>query len=130
MVPLEEMSLYQIISLDNFCDERGILSSIEFNQLPFFPKRTFFIANVKKGMVRGGHAHKNSEQLLIYLSGEIKINLAHDRQEDTYLCKSNGEGVFVPSGVWTQQTYLNDDSILLVLSSSFYYASDYIYERN
>ena len=51
-------------SWPTFKDHRGLLVPIEFAQLPFMPKRLFYVSNVPKGEERGNHAHYNTKQIL------------------------------------------------------------------
>ncbi len=48
-------------------DDDGTLVPIEFSELPFEPKRVFYVTNVPKGEERGNHAHFKSFLLLMML---------------------------------------------------------------
>ena len=57
---------YKLIDMKVFGDERGHLIACQNNQnCPFNVKRVFWIFDTKPGIVRGSHANRNSEFILI-----------------------------------------------------------------
>ena len=112
-------------SLENFSDDRGDLHPLDFDRLPFFPKRLFVVSNVPKGETRGGHAHFKTRQFLICLEGEIEVIL-DDGKTKSSITLTPTEGVYVPELVWDSQVFKTDKDILLVLASTHYDRSDYI----
>lgn len=116
------------IDLPEFADARGRLTALDHGALPFEPVRVFFVSDVPAGTVRGGHAHRRSDQLLICLAGRIEIALDAGTGPEVVVCRPGGAGVLVPRGVWAQQTYVEKGSILLVLCSHAFDPEDYIGE--
>ena len=54
-------------------DERGHLVSFEEKiDVPFEIKRVYYMFDTKPGVVRGMHAHKSLEQLLVCVHGSVK----------------------------------------------------------
>lgn len=103
----------------------GSLLPIELNQLPFIPKRIFFVKDVPSGVTRGEHAHFKTQQLLVCLRGKIKVSL-HDGKNLTSSILEENETIFVDKMIWDSQEFLTYDSILLSLASTNYDKSDYI----
>lgn len=124
------MNKPQLIDLQNAKDHKGgSLSFIEGQQLPFDIQRVYWIYGVKKGDERGGHAHKNSERLLVCTSGAVEILLENTKGEKyTFLLDNPSKGLFFPSNHWINITF-KDKSVLMVLVSCTYaedvYLTDY-----
>lgn len=116
-----------IIKLTHFIDD-GILCPIEYSDLPFQPKRTFFVSNVSKGAERGKHAHYETEQLLICIQGQILVKLFDGSTEIKKIINPT-EGIYVGRLVWDSQVFLTGSDILLSLCSTRYDKCDYIEDR-
>ncbi|MGR9073747.1 MAG: WxcM-like domain-containing protein, partial [Gammaproteobacteria bacterium] len=71
-------------------------------------------------------AHRYEQQILICASGRIEVELRCRGRTKKVTCRCNGLGLFVDRGVWSQQTYLEPDSRLLVLSSHPYDPDSYL----
>lgn len=106
-------------------DERGILLPLEFDCLPFKPRRVFAVTGMPAGTERGGHAHRSGEQLLVCLQGRIEALLRREHQEVRSILLPSGPGLLLGPDVWCRQTYLDKDSILLVLASEPYDPTSY-----
>src|SRR5438309_11704008 len=64
-------------------DSRGSLSFAQYqDNLPFLPKRFFFVFNVGEGQTRGGHAHKTVQQLLVCVNGSCLVSLDDGKTRD------------------------------------------------
>jgi dTDP-4-dehydrorhamnose 3,5-epimerase-like enzyme len=109
-------------------DERGLLTAIEFDDLPFLPRRVFAVADVPPGMVRGGHAHRTGQQLLLCLAGAIEVITVAAGAAVHHMLTPNSAGVLVPAMVWSEQRYLVPGSTLLVLCSEPYHPDSYVHE--
>ena len=65
-------------------DERGHLVSFEEKiDVPFEIKRVYYMFDTKPGVVRGMHAHKSLEQLLVCVHGSVKILLDDGTEKKT-----------------------------------------------
>lgn len=103
----------------------GSLIPIELNQLPFTPKRIFLVKDTPVGVIRGEHAHYKTQQCLICLRGEIKVNLHDGKLLSSTILKEN-DTIFIDKMIWDSQEFLTYDSILLVIASTHYNKQDYI----
>jgi len=111
--------------LETYKNEKGLLVPIEFKDLPFEPKRVFYVTDVPVDDVRGCHAHYTTQQLLVCVKGAIAVKLDYgDKWWEVYL-KEN-ESVFCDSMVWDEQTYLAEGSILMSICSTEHDPEDYI----
>jgi UDP-2-acetamido-3-amino-2,3-dideoxy-glucuronate N-acetyltransferase len=108
-------------------DLRGSLSALEFDGLPFVPRRMFAVYGVPDESVRGAHAHRTCGQLLVCMSGEARC-IADDgkgsRQE--FVLSTSRAGIYLPPMVWGMQYGYTRDACLVVLAERPYDPDDYI----
>ena len=106
--------------------EQGVLRVFESENLPFIVKRVFSVVNAKSGSKRGEHAHKKCNQLICCVAGKINL-ICNDgeTQVETFLSPKT-EAILVPSGVWAEQDYLKDNSVIIVFCDQSYDEQDYI----
>jgi hypothetical protein len=117
----------RIETLPGKYDSRGMLTVVEFSKIvPFAVVRLFYVSGVPAGSPRGGHAHYRCRQYLICQRGRLGISLADGTRERS-LELSAGEAILIESSVFSTQTYLDEDSLLLVLCDYPYEAEDYIH---
>lgn len=96
-------------------------------EIPFEIKRVYYIYGAKKGTVRGRHAHKKLEQVLICAYGAIEITIdGGGGTEETILLDDPASALYVGPSVWRTMKWAADGSVLLVLASEHYDESDYI----
>jgi len=108
-------------------DMRGTLTVAEFGtNLPFQPKRMFVVFDVPSREVRGEHAHKALEQLLVCLRGSVCV-VVDDGLRRAEVCLDRPNiGLYIPPSVWGTQYKYSEDALLAVLASGPYDADDYI----
>src|SRR5512138_3106175 len=116
----------RLVALERHVDARGALLPLEFERLPFAPRRLFTIAGVPAGTTRGGHAHRQGQQLLICLQGRVDLRLRRAEEEVQVMLAAEGPAMLVGAGVWCEQTYVDVGSVLLVLSSEPYDPQSYV----
>ena len=107
--------------------EIGFLVPLEngFN-LPFEVKRIFYIYGVPAKSDRGSHAYYNTKQVLICISGSLKIKCFYDENEVVYELNKPDEALYIAPHVWRTSFEHSSDAVLLVLSSLEYNEEDYI----
>lgn len=121
------MNKPQIIELAKISDPRGNLSVIEeFKDIPFKIERTYWIYDVPGGEKRGGHAFKETEELIIALSGSFDVVIDDGKEKQVYHLNRSYYGLYVPKGLWRVMENFSTNSLALVLSSTKYDANDYI----
>lgn len=122
----------RLIAFPRVIDLRGSLTFGEHDaHLPFSPKRFFVVYDVPTREVRGEHAHRSLEQVLVCLRGSIAVVVDDGHQRDQVVLDDPSQGLYVPSMVWTIHYRYSSDALLLVLASEVYEADDYIrsYDR-
>ena len=107
--------------------DRGTLSFTNFDDLPFQPKRFMTMYNIPKGEVRGKHAHREDRQILICLSGKIRVKLIGKDWDESHILNP-GDSILQDTYVWAEQEYLEDDTIMVVLCSEKFNKNEYIWD--
>lgn len=108
-------------------DERGQLSVVEENKdIPFSIKRVYYLYGTQNRVIRGLHAHKKLEQILICVNGYCKIKLDNGKEKEVVELKSPTEGLYVGPSQWREMYDFSEDAVLLVLASEMYDEEDYI----
>ena len=112
-------------------NEIGSLVPLEQNtNIPFKVKRIFYTYNVPFKSNRGVHAYHNTEQVLICVSGNLKINCFDGNKETIYELNSPNEALYVAPNIWRTTFEHSSNAVLLVLASLEYNESDYIRDYN
>lgn len=120
-----------IINFPKVEDPRGNLTFVEgIIHIPFEIRRVYWIYDVPGGQIRGGHAFKKQEEVIIALSGSLDVILNDGRNSIKYQLNRSYYGLFVPSKLWRHMENFSTNSVVLILSSTKYDASDYIRDYN
>ncbi len=108
-------------------DERGSLIAIEEQRdIPFPIRRLYYIYGTQPGVIRGLHAHRQLQQVMVCLYGSCKLQLDDGRDQMVFAMESNARGVLIDRMVWHQMYDFSPDSVLLVLADDYYDEGDYI----
>ena len=117
----------RIFEFKELGDERGKLVAIEsLKDVPFEIKRIFYIYGTVDSTVRGQHANKKSEFVLINLRGTCKVKLYDDDEEYIVELNRPNMGVYIPTLVWKDMYDFSNDSLLLSISNEHYDKDEYI----
>lgn len=98
----------------------------ELKDIEFEIKRIYFITKVRRGVRRGGHAHKELKQLLFCPYGKILIKLNDGYEEREIVLDCPEKGLIVENRIWREMLWLEDESVLCVAANSYYNPDDYI----
>jgi dTDP-4-dehydrorhamnose 3,5-epimerase-like enzyme len=90
------------------------------------PKRFFVIHDVPSKEIRGEHAHRTLQQLLICLKGSVSCVVDDGKNRAEIRLTSPQQALLVPAKVWAIQYRYSPDAVLLVLASDKYSAEDYV----
>lgn len=117
----------QIIELPKIVDARGNLSFAEGeHHVPFKIERVYWTYDVPGGECRGGHAHKQLQQLILALGGSFTVTLDDGKEKRTVLLNRPYLGLLVKPGIWRTLDDFSSGSVCLVLASEKYIEEDYI----
>ncbi|MCP4191699.1 MAG: isomerase [Planctomycetaceae bacterium] len=114
------------IALGTHRDLRGALAVTEFAELPFNPTRCFVVYDVPSKHIRGEHAHKQCQQVLVCVHGSVSVILDDGRHRRGALLDSPSHGIYLPAMMWATQYAHSPDAVVLCYASHPYDPSDYI----
>lgn len=122
----------QMIEFTEKGDERGHLVIVEGTKdIPFDIKRIFYIYGSEHDVVRGQHANKKSEFVLINVAGTSKVRVRDGKgNEAVFSLNRPHTGIYLPRMVWKDMYDFSSDSVLLCLSSEHYDPNEYIRDYN
>ena len=115
------MSLKDIqkIALPSVIDDRGILTSIEGgSSIPFDIKRIFYMHHIVQN--RGGHAHIDTDQVIIAMSGSMKVKVFDGESEEMYILNDCTEGLYTPRLTFCDLYDFSPGAVCLVLANTHY----------
>lgn len=115
------------VPVERHTDERGSLVPLDFAAIPMVVRRAF-VVTAPTGTSRGGHAHRRGRQVLMRLSGTIRVELATAHERLSVTLTEDSPAVLVEPGVWARQTYLGPDPSLAVFCDTDYDPGDYVHE--
>jgi len=107
----------------------GIISVAENNtQIPFDINRVYYIYNLinHKKVIRGEHAHKETEQVLFCINGSCKVLLDDGKTKQEVLLDKPNMGLYLGVRLWHTMYNFQNNCILLVFASEIYKETDYI----
>jgi hypothetical protein len=115
-----------LIRFPSFADPDGELCVYEnATGVPFNIARTFHVS-ARMGQIRGQHAHRHCAQLLICTAGAIDAVVDDGTHRLTFRLDAPNLGLILPPTLWSEQIYLSEPSLLMVLCDRPYEADDYI----
>lgn len=109
-------------------DDRGKLVVVEGEKdIPFKIKRIFYIYGSDKDVIRGKHANRKTQFVLVNVTGSCCVKVMDGRGASAiYKLDRPHTGLFLPAMVWKEMYDFSDDSVLLCIASEVYDASEYI----
>ena len=121
-----------LIELDrHHSDRKGDISVVENDKtVPFGVKRVYYLYDVPGGVERGGHAHRELNQLIVAVSGSFIVELDDGNVKCTFMLNRPYIGLIVKPGIWRVLKDFSSGSVCLVLASEKYDEKDYIREYN
>ncbi len=106
----------------------GYISVVESQkQVPFPIKRVYWTYFTPESIIRGRHAHRETEQVLVAVAGTIKVTIESAQSSDiqAFILDRPSIGLYVPPTVWHTMHY-SHTAVQLVLASHEYDPKDYI----
>ena len=119
------MKLVKLIELPYLKENNGDLVVVEGEIIPFSIKRVFNVRQ-QKGDIRGKHAHRHCSQLLICTNGAVEVKCDNSRTNEIYVLDKPNFGLFIPPGIWADQKYIENNTILTVLCDRLFEEADYL----
>lgn len=119
---------YKILEFGEFGDERGNLVVAEGGgrDIPFEIKRVFYLYGSDATIVRGQHANRRTEFVLINVSGTSRVKVDNGFEQDIIELNKPRMGLYIPTMMWKDMYDFSADSVLLCLASEHYDDAEYI----
>ncbi|WP_312510942.1 sugar 3,4-ketoisomerase [Chryseobacterium culicis] len=97
----------------------------EQKNIPFDIKRVYWTYYTPQDVSRGGHAHKQLQQIIVAVSGTITFNTEDkDGKKEVFILDSPNVGLYIPKLVWRDIKF-SHSAVLLCLASELYDEDDY-----
>lgn len=114
------------IAFPKIPDARGNLTFIEgARHVPFAIARVYYLYDVPGGAVRGGHAHRELEEVLVAITGSFEVHLDDGKEKKVFTLRTSNEGLLIPRMVWRELHAFTSGAVCLVLASRPFEESDY-----
>ena len=116
----------RMISLPQIHDPRGDLTFVEGGvHIPFDIARVYYLYNVPVDAERGGHAHKELEQVVFALSGSFRLKIDDGQKQSEYWLRDPRKGLYINRLIWREMDSFSQGTVCMVLASKRYEESDY-----
>lgn len=121
---------YRVLDVKTIKHEDPKYGSLTFlegeRDIPFPIRRVYWITETEAELHRGFHAHKLNCQLLYCPYGKIDLILDDGEKKTTVTLDRPGKGLIIMPGLWREMIWRESGSVLCVLASEYYDASEYI----
>ena len=116
-----------ILSLDKIHNRAGNITIVESQKnIPFNVRRIYYLYDIPGGEGRGGHAHKELNQLVIAASGSFEILLDDGLEKKVVRLNRPDYGLLIVPGIWRELIEFSSGAICLVLASEKFDEQDYM----
>ena len=106
----------RVLSLPQIHDTRGDLTFIEGRvHVPFDIARVYYLYNVPVDAERGGHAHKELQQVLFALSGSFRVTVDDGKTKAEYWLRDPRKGLYISRMVWREMDSFSQGAVCMVL---------------
>jgi dTDP-4-dehydrorhamnose 3,5-epimerase-like enzyme len=118
-------------SLPQIHDPRGDLTFVEGgNHVPFDIRRVYYLYNVPVDSKRGGHAHRDLEQVVFALSGSFRMKIDDGHTQSEHWLRDPRKGLYISRLIWREMDAFSQGAVCMVLASQPYDEADYFREYN
>ncbi len=117
----------RIVDLPVVSDPRGDLTFVEGSRhIPFAIRRVYYLYNVPVDSQRGGHAHRDLEQVVFALSGSFRMKIDDGNDKSEFWLRDPRKGLYISQLIWREMDSFSQGAVCMVLASHPYDESDYI----
>jgi len=115
------------IAVPGAADARGRINFLELGRgLDFAPQRLFWLHHIAPGQWRGRHGHRESELLLVAMSGGCQVQLDDGTTKERVALEDPARALYIGTWVWHELTDFAPDTAILVAASSLYDEAEYL----
>ncbi len=128
---VEKTDLYELLEFPVHGDHSGSLVALEKGaDFPFEIQRVYYIWGTASTAVRGHHAHRALEQVIVVTSGSCDFTLDNGKMRQTVHLDSPTSGLYIKGNIWRTFKNFSPDCVVMVLASIHYDETDYIRDYN
>jgi dTDP-4-dehydrorhamnose 3,5-epimerase-like enzyme len=120
----------EIIEIPKIENSLGNIAVIENDVIPFDIKRVYYLYDIPSSSIRGGHSHKNLQQVLIAISGSFNVVLKDGNSQTIVTLNKPDKGLLIKHNTWRELENFSSGAVCLVLASAIYEEEDYIRDFN
>ena len=115
------------IDVPGAADPRGRVNFLELGKgLAFPPKRLFWLHHVAAGQWRGRHGHRQTELVLVALSGACRIHLDDGMTKQVVALDDPTRALHIGTWVWHELTDFAPGTAVMVIASTLYDEAEYL----
>ena len=119
--------MYNLLNFNIHGDHNGKLVALEQGaDFPFEIKRVYYIWGTDKDVIRGKHAHRKLEQIIICIHGSCDFLLDDGHEKVKVHLDTPTSGLYIKNNIWREFTNFSSDCVVVVLASEHYNENDYI----
>jgi dTDP-4-dehydrorhamnose 3,5-epimerase-like enzyme len=116
----------RLIELPVVQNSQGNLTFIEEQRhVPFPIARVYYLYDVPGGAMRGGHAHRALEQLIVAITGSFDVIVDDGTERKTVTLNRSRIGLYMPPMIWRELVNFSSGAVCVSLASAYYDEADY-----
>ena len=96
--------------------------------VPFRIRRVYYVHGVPAGATRGGHAHRELQQVIVAVAGSFELILHDGSKRTTFGLDRPDVGIYIPKGIWRELAGFSPGAVCLVLASLPFREDDYVWD--
>lgn len=105
----------------------GSITPVEGGKdIPFDIARVYYLYDVPGGESRGGHAHRELEQVIVSALGSFEVEVDDGLKKRTFTLNRSYHGFYLPRLIWRELKNFSSGAICLVLASQPYREQEYL----
>ena len=116
----------ELIEIPKIENVLGTIGVVENNTIPFEMKRVYYLYDIPSSASRGGHAHKNLQQVLIAISGSFDVIVKDGISEEKITLNKPNLGLLINANIWRELDNFSSGAVCLVMASAVFDEADYI----
>lgn len=114
------------VDVPGFLDRQGQLVAYTGTTDFDMDIQRIFIVTGHANSLRGKHAHKALTQILVCAQGACRVVCDDGVERREFALDRANRALVVPNGIWAEQLYIEEGTVLVVLCDLPYDESDYI----
>ena len=124
MTSVDDCRLVELPRIDR---PEGAITAVEGGAtIPFEIARVYYIYDVVYGANRGGHAHKDLQQVIVAVLGRLVVTVDDGTERRSIVLDRADQGLYVPRMIWRELEQFSSGAVCVVLASLVYDEADYI----